>query len=111
MLKDPMTIPPEVANQIIRDLGQIEVDMLSILANLNKNHDAVVILAKNGATTATKLAKQFAGLRMPEGRVTVVPEAPKVRTRRRNYVPKATGVVGGLPDFSGSLLSMLLHST
>lgn len=110
MLKDPVTISPEVANQILRELGQIEVDMLSILANLGKNHDAVVVLAKNGARTAATLVSQFAHLRMPAGRVTVVPEPPKARTRRRNYVAKTTGVVIGPLDFSGSLLSMLLRS-
>lgn len=119
MLKDNVTITPDEANQIIRDLGQIEVDMRSILAMRGKlangtlnerQREAMLRFAKRGADIAASLMEQLAHRRMPEGVCRVVPEPPKARTRRRTYIPKATGVLRGPLDFSGSLLSMLLRT-
>lgn len=102
MLREAMTIPPEEAGLILRDLGRIEADMLAILAAQERSPERIREFAKRSAATAAGLAEQFAALRVAGAPAKERP-ARKPRTRHAHKLEAPSNPL----DFSGSFASLL----
>lgn len=107
MLNDPLTLEPAVVAQIIRDLGRIEADQLAILVALDKAPERARDFAKRSAAAAERLAQQLVDLRMAEA---LAKPAPPAKKPKRPATAKPKEAERPPLDFSGSMLSVLLHT-